>query len=118
MTPVEPTEKKNIFVMITEGIPKPIVYTLICAIVIGAITFSFAFVKTTDNTNKELPEVVIKTTLINEKVDLLTIDNAVVKVDISNLKKSVVDVGEELKSQREILLQILYRTNQINNNTK
>lgn len=117
---MEPTEKKEetkIYIF-NIGVPKPVVYSLITLMISGAITFSYAFAKQTANTNKELPQEKAKTELINQKVDKLTIDNVIMKVDVSNVKQSLKDVAEEQKSQREILLQILYRTNQTYNNTK
>lgn len=111
-------EKKNIFLLIIEGTPKPVVYSLLVVIITGACTFSFAFANQTDKTNKEFPIVQKKVTEINNKVDGLAIDSEITKTDMSNVKQSVIDVKDELKSQREILLQILYRTNQTYNNTK
>ena len=111
-------KSKNIFLQITQGIPKTIVYSLITAIVIGTITFSYAFAKQTGNTNKEFPAEQAKTNLINLKVDKLTIDVELLKNNGANTNQKVNDITEEQKSQREILLQILYRANQINNNTK
>jgi len=111
-------EEKNIFVQLSKGIPKPVVYSLITAMVIGIFTFSFAFIKATGKTNAELPIEQTKTNEIKQKVDWLTVGSETIKIDVGNLKQSVIDVKEEQKSQREILLQILYRTNQIDKNTK
>ena len=113
-------ESKNVFVLIgqTFGIPKSVVYSLISAMIVGAVALSFAFIKTTGKTNAELPIEQERIQTTNDKVDKVKVDVEVVKTDLSNVKQSVVDVKEEQKSQREILLQILYKANQTYNNTK
>ena len=51
MTEQDQTAKSgNIFLTLYKGIPKPIVYTLIAAMIIGAVSFSYDFAKQTAST--------------------------------------------------------------------
>lgn len=115
---METKESKNIFMLIAQGVPKPVVYTLISGLVLGAFSLSYAFVAVTGKTNTELPQQITKVNLLIEKVDALTLDGVLMKTNAKNVNKSMDDVKVELSSQRDILLQILYRANQTYNNTK
>lgn len=110
----------NIFVSIGSrfGLPKSVIWGIISAIIIGGGSLSFAFIKTTAETNAELPNEKQKINLTNQKVDALQIDMEVLKTDVSNMKQSVTDVKKEQESQRDLLLQILFQARQINTQTR
>lgn len=118
MESTEQKESKNIFLTIYKGIPKPVVYSLITAIIIGAVSFSYAFVSQTGATNKDLPKEKEKVEAIGAKVERLAIDSEIMKVDVANIKESQKDMADEQKAQRDLLVQLLLVTNRINNNTR
>ena len=114
----EATEPKNIFVQITKGIPKPIIYTLISAMIVGAISFSYAFAKQTNNTNNDFPQEVAKTTLLNQKVDKLSIDVELLKNNGANTNQKVNDISNKQDDDHDLLQEIKGLLKQVNNNTK
>lgn len=111
-------QPKSILLQITQGIPKPVVYTLISAIIIGAVTLSFAFIKTTGKTNADLPIEQRKTTEIKNNVERISIDVEILKVNGANTNQKINDISTKQDNDHDLLLELKTLLKQVNNNTK
>jgi hypothetical protein len=116
------SESKSNTIIILFGkeivIPKSVVWGFISAIVIGTLSLSFAFIKTTAQTNKEFPDEQRKQIEVDKKANDLRIDVEVIKTDMSNVKKNCTDMNTKIDKQTDILIQLLKDSKQIKENTK
>ncbi len=119
---LDPLPLKKIIILIWDRIPKAFVWTLLSAIIIGSVSMSYAFVKTTDNTNKSVPAYQSQTTQIQNAVTSLTLGQAEMKKDIDNTDKNFSKfqdiVDDALKRINDRLDRVLLDTKEIKNSTK
>lgn len=113
---------KKVVVLIWERIPKAFFWTLISSMIVGALTLSYAFVKTTANVNRTVPQYQAQTTQIQAAVTALTVGQAEIKRDVDNADKNFTKLQESVDKSFENLNARLDRlfdkTEEINKNTK
>ncbi len=117
-----PITFKRVVIHIWERVPKTFFWTLITSMIVGALSLSYAFVKTTSNVNRTVPAYQAQTTQIQAAVTSLTIGQAEMKKDINNTDKNFTKLQESVDKAFENLNARLDRlfdkTEQINKQTK
>ncbi|MES3018224.1 MAG: hypothetical protein V4721_10615 [Bacteroidota bacterium] len=118
MTPQPKNKVIKVLIFIWEKVPKTVFWGLISTIIVGSVTFSYAFVEATKKTNENLPIEINKTKELNQKVDRLVIDVEVMKTNGANTSARVIEIYEEQIKQRDLFMEMYATMKQINNNTK
>lgn len=117
-----PVTLKNVVVFVWQKIPKTFFWTVISTVLIGTLSVSYAFVKTTSNVNKTVPAYQAQTTQIQSAVTSLTLGQAAMQRDIDNTDKNFTKLQESVDKAfdklNDRLDRLFDKTEQINRQTK